>query len=118
MSQLHKRFSVDQVRDFFIRYLNKEFKITYLLEILGIKRRRFFVLLKNYKENPKEFSIMPTRTNEHRKINPLIEKNILKELVMDQRMIKNPEVPLKSYNYSYVKERLLEQHRQKVSLST
>ena len=118
MSQLHKRFSVDQVKGFFVRYLNREFKISYLLEILGIKRRRFFVLLKSYKENPKEFSITPTRTNKHRRIDPLIEQNILKELVIDQKMIKNPEVPLKNYNYSYVKERLLEAHHQHVSLST
>lgn len=118
MAQLHKRFSTDQVKDFFVRYLNKELKISYLLEILGIKRRRFFALLQAFRKNPKGFSITPSRTNEHRKINPSVEKNILKELSIDQKMIKNPDVPLKSYNYSYVKERLKVQHHQGVSLST
>ncbi len=118
MSQLHKRFSADQVKDFFIRYLNKELKIPYLLEILGIKRRRFFTLLQAFRKNPKGFTLEPQRTNEHRKINLSVEKNILKELSIDQKMIKNPEVPLKNYNYSYVKERLKIQHHQGVSLST
>ena len=118
MSQLHKRFNTDQVRDFFVRYLNKEFKISYLLEILGIKRRRFFELLASFKKDPKEFRIKPSRSNEHRKIDPSVEGNILKELVIDKKTIKNPEVPLKSYNYSYVKERLLVKHDQHVSLST
>ncbi len=118
MSQLHKRFKTDQVKDFFVRYLNKEFKISYLLEILKIKRRRFFKLLGVFRKNPKEFSIVPVHTNKHRKIDALIEKNILKELSLDKQMIKNPEVPLKSYNYSYVKQRLFEKHGEEVSVST
>ena len=36
MSQLHKRFSSEQVQDLIVRYLNRELKTSYLLEILGI----------------------------------------------------------------------------------
>ena len=118
MAQLYKRFDAGQVKDFFIRYLNKELKISYLLEILGIKRRRFFELLAAFRKNPTDFSIKPHRTNAHRKIDPAVEKNIFKELSLDKQIIKNPEVPLSSYNYSYVKERLLVKHGKHVSLST
>ena len=31
-----------------------------------------------------------------------IEKNILKELLIDKRAIQNKDIPLKRYNYSYV----------------
>ena len=55
MSQLHKRFISEQVKELLDRYLKNEIQRTYVQEILGIKRRRFFVLLKQYKENPQHF---------------------------------------------------------------
>jgi hypothetical protein len=33
-------------------------------------------------------------------------------------MIENPEIPLRHYNYSYIRDLLRETHHQKVSLST
>ncbi len=57
MSQLHKRFTSEQVKELFDRYLKNEIERTYIQEILGIKRRRFFVLLKQYKENPQHFTV-------------------------------------------------------------
>ena len=46
MSQVHKRFTSDQVKELFERYLKNEVQRKYLQEILGIKKRRFFMLLK------------------------------------------------------------------------
>ena len=43
---------------------------------------------------------------------------MLLELSIDKNMIQNKDVPLTSYNYSYVKDRLKEKYRQKVSLPT
>lgn len=117
MAQLHKRFSSDQVRDLIVRYLNRELKTGYLLEILGIGRRRFFKLVALFRKNPKSFSIVSKR-QPHHKINPSIEKNILKELTIDKKAIDNKDIPLWSYNYSYVKERLETQYKQNVSLPT
>ncbi len=57
MSQLHKRFSSDQVKELLERYFKKEIERKYLQEILAIIRRRFFMLLKQYKENPQNFTI-------------------------------------------------------------
>ena len=46
MSQLHKRFTSDQVKELLERYLRNELERTYIQEILGIGRRRFFTLVK------------------------------------------------------------------------
>ena len=106
MSQLHKRFTSEEVKKLLDRYLKNEIERTYIQETLGIKRRRFFVLLKQYKENPQDFTVQYRRTRAPRSISPMIEQNILKELSIDQKIIQNKEIPLKSYNYSFIKDRL------------
>jgi transposase InsO family protein len=118
MQQLHKKFTNEQVRQFIQSYLNKEIKGKYLQNILGIKKTRFFVLVKQYQENPKTFSIQYHRTSVPRTIDKLTEINILKELSVDQQLITNKDVPLYHYNYSYIKERLLTKYKQKVSVPT
>ena len=66
MSQLHKRFTTDQIKGLLSRYLGRELKASYLLEILGIKRRRFFGLLKEYRKDPNTFSIDYPRHSSNR----------------------------------------------------
>ena len=80
MSQLHKRFTSDQVKEFLERYSKNEIERKYIQEILGIKRRRFFMFLKEYKENPQLFTIQYQKTTPSRSISLDIEQNILKEL--------------------------------------
>ncbi len=46
MSQVHKRFTPDQVKELLERYTKNEIERKYIQEILGIKKRRFFILLK------------------------------------------------------------------------
>jgi len=78
MSQVHKRFTPDQVKELLERYSNKEIERKYIQEILGIKKRRFFILLKEFKENPQQFTIRFQRSTPSRIISPEIEQNILK----------------------------------------
>jgi hypothetical protein len=118
MSQLHKRFISDQVKELLERYLKNEIKRKYIQEILGIKKRRFFMLLKEYKENPQRFTIQYQRTTPSRSISPNIEQNILKELAIEKKLIEDKEIPLRSYNYSYIKNRLSKTYHQRVSLNT
>lgn len=118
MSQLHKRFISDQVKELLERYLQNEIERNYIQGILGIKRRRFFILLKQYKENPQHFTVQYQRTRAPRTISPMIEQNILKELSIEKKIIQNKEIPLTSYNYSYIKDRLKATYHQKVSLPT
>jgi hypothetical protein len=118
MSQVHKRFTSVQVKELLDRYLKNELQRDYLQEILGIKKRRFFALLKQYREDPQRFTIQYERTRPSRSLSPKIETNILRELTIEKKTIEDKDVPLNSYNYSYIKNRLQTTYRQKVSLNT
>ena len=86
-NQLHKNFTDDQVKSLLKGYLDKEIKINHILQMLNIKRSRFFELLVKYR-NPDSFSIQYERKTINRKINPDIEKNIIKELKIEKDLIK------------------------------
>jgi hypothetical protein len=118
MAQIHKSFTDEQVKDLLNRYILKEIPRKYILEVLSIKKSRFATILKQYKKNPQEFSIQYKRKLNTRVINPSVEKSIIKELKFEQKLIKDKEIALKSYNYSFVKEQLKIKFKQKVSLPT
>ncbi len=118
MAQIHKRFTDDQVKKLFQQYLTNGIERKYIQEILGIKKRRFFELLKQYRTDPESFSIEYVRNSKTRSIDPGIEKNIIKELKIDKKAIENKDIPLRYYNYSYIKDRLETRYKQKVSLPT
>lgn len=118
MEQLHKRFTNEQVKELLQKYLKKEIKRDYVQQILGIKRRRFFVLIKQYKKNSKTFSIDYSRCSNTRSIDTAIENNIVKELKIDKALIEDKNVPLRKFNYSYIQTRLEDEYNQIVSLPT
>ncbi|MEN8264635.1 MAG: hypothetical protein ABFR82_14375 [Nitrospirota bacterium] len=118
MAQIHKRFTDDQIKNLLLRYLEKEIERKYIQEILGVKKARFFRMLKKYRTDPKNYSVQYTRETKTRSIDPGIEKNIINELKIDKKAIENKDIPLKYYNYSYVKDRLETKYKQKVSLPT
>jgi len=117
-TQLHKNFTDDQVKSFLKSYLDKEIKISYILQMLKIKRRRFFKLLAKYRTDPDNFSIQYERKTINRKIGPDIEKNIVKALEIEKGLIENKEIPIRYYNYSYIKDLLEQKYSQRVSLPT
>ena len=116
--QLHKNFTDGQVKSLLKSYLDKEIKLDYILQMLKIKRRRFFELLAKYRKDPDSFSIQYERKTINRKIDPNIEQNIVKELKIEKDLIKNKDIPIKWYNYSYIKDLLEQKYNQKVSLPT
>jgi hypothetical protein len=118
MAQVHKRFTDDQVKNLLQRYLEKDIERKYIQEILGIKKARFFRLIKQYRNKPEKFSIQYIRKSKTRFIDLHIEKNIIKELKIDKKAIQNKEIPLRYYNYSYIRDRLETKYKQKVSLPT
>ena len=118
MKQLHKRFTDSQVKELIERYLKKEIERSYIQEILGIWKARFFELTNEYRKNPDKFSIEYKRTVKTQGISQDVEKNIIKELSIEKKLIQDKNLPLKSYNYSYIKDRLEKEYKQKVSLST
>ena len=87
MSQLHKRFTSDQVKGLLERYLKDEMERKCIQEILGIKKRLFFTLVNRYKGDPECFSIQYQRATPPR-ISPEIEQNILNELSVEKEIIR------------------------------
>jgi transposase len=118
MVQLHKKFTCKQVGDLIVRYLAGEIEREYIQEILGIGKTRFFALVKKYRKDPENFSIEYRRKKATRKIPEEVEDNIMKELKVEKELITDPEVPLRSYNYSYIADRLTSKYGQKVSTPT
>ena len=102
--QLHKRFSTQEVKMLLQKYLDEKVKLIYILETLGVKRSRFFELVKEYKKDPDSFSIQYRRKRSTRKISEEIEKNIINELQKEKKLIEDKNIPITSYNYSYIKE--------------
>ena len=68
VKQLHKRFSTQEVKMLLQKYLDEKVKLIYILEILGVKRSRFFELLKEYKKTPDSFSIQYKRIKSNQKV--------------------------------------------------
>lgn len=118
MAQIHKHFTTDQVKDLLKKYIRKEIERKYLQQILNIGKSRFFELLQAFRNNPDKFSVGYNRSKKTRSIDPQIQKNILKELKIDKKAIKNKDIPLYKYNYSYVKKRLETHYKQSAGVST
>ena len=118
MVQLHKRFTDEQVKELIEKYLREEITRNYLQEILGIGKTRFFALIKEHHRDSSSFSIQYFREKKTRAISKDVEKNILKELATEKKLIEHKDVPIRSYNYSYIKDQLETRHKQHVSLPT
>ena len=117
MSQLHKRFTTEQIKELLQRYIDGKIERKHIQGILNIKNRQFFKLLKEYKDNPENFSIDYVRKSPKR-ISEEVENNIIKELKIDKKIIQDTNNPTDSYNYSYIKDQLENKYHQKVSLPT
>ncbi len=116
--QLHKRFSTEMVQSYLERYLDKTLELSYLLDSLGIKRRRFFQRLNRYQTDPKHFSLVFPREKPPRTLAPEIEANIFNELALEKALIVNPDLLIRTYHYSYIQDELFRKYQQKVSLPT
>ncbi|MBU1078783.1 MAG: DDE-type integrase/transposase/recombinase [Spirochaetes bacterium] len=95
----------------------KQLSANQILDILQIKRRRFFILLKKFKSSPDNFTVAYQRKNQKR-ISQELENIILKELALDKKLIRDRNIPLTSYNYSYIKHRIEDKYHLKVSSPT
>ncbi len=117
-SQIHTKFTTEQVKELLEKYVKNEVERKYLQEILGIKKAMFFRVLKAYRDDPKEFSVDYKRSSEAKRIAPEIQENIIKELAIDKKAIQNKDIPLYKYNYSYIQKRLETKYKQSAALNT
>jgi len=97
MSQLHRKFSDDQVRAFFHSYCQGTLARTAIQEVLEIGKTRFFTLLKTYRQNPDEFSLKYQRSSPAKLSNDAEEK-IERALLDKKRIVEDPNLPISGYN--------------------
>ncbi|HLE80445.1 MAG TPA: hypothetical protein VJA25_04040, partial [Dehalococcoidia bacterium] len=108
MTQLHKRFSDEQVAFLFHAYSQGLMSREEVQDALDIGRARFFTLWRAYQDDPDTFSISYQRSTP-RRISPEIEAAIEKELLREKSLIDDPELPISTYNYSALRDRLQKQ---------
>lgn len=116
MEQVHKRFTTEQVRALLKGYCRGTLDRGTIEEILEISKARFFVLLREYRQNPNEFSLHYKRVTST-KLPASVEKEIETELMLEKSLIEDPSLPIENYNYSAIRDRLIK-HRFTVSLPT
>lgn len=115
--QIHKRLSNDLVRAVLEKYIRKEVGVEQTMELLGLKRSQLFEWVKRYKENSEIFC-MENKRQGNRRIGEELENNILKELKIEKALIDDPSLPVRVYNYSYLKDQLWKNYQQEVSVPT
>ena len=105
MTQIHKKFTIDQIKILFNSYESGHISRIEIENTLGIGKTRFFTLLKQYREHPNSFSIDYQRKSKAR-LSTEMEEKIRIELQRDKELVENIELPIYSYNYAALADRL------------
>ena len=116
MEQIHKRFTTEQVKALLKGYYQGTLDRSAVEEILEIGKTSFFALLRQYRFDPDKFSLSYQRTTPT-KLPASSEKEIEEELMVEKGLIKDPSLPITTYNYSAIRDRLIK-HGVTVSLPT
>lgn len=117
MPQVHKRLNDEIVRRIFNQYDARQLTLLSALAQLGFKRRRFFQLLNEYRDNPTEFSVAYHRTAS-KQIPLATEQQIRAELNQEKQLLADHSIPIKHYNYSAVRDVLKDKYGIRVSVPT
>jgi len=105
VEQIHKRFTTDQVKAMLKAYCQGNIDRSSIEEILGISKTRFFALVKEYRRSPAEFTLAYQRVS-HSRLPESAEKQIEVELLLEKSLIDDVSLPITSYNYSAIRDRL------------
>jgi transposase len=116
MTQIHKRFTAEQVKVLFQGYCQGNLSRSEVEEMLGIGKTRFFALLKAYRQAPDAFSITYHRSTAGR-LSEETERAIEHELLREKALVEDQDLPIHDYNYAALVDRLKKQNIQ-VSTTT
>jgi hypothetical protein len=105
MDQIHKRFTVEQVKVLLQCYTKGSITRTELEKILQINKTRFFTMLKEYRQDPANFSINYKRATPAR-LSVETEAAMTAELQAEKALIDDPDLPIYNYNYLAMRDRL------------
>ena len=116
MEQIHKRLTDKQVKVILRGYCQRLLDRAAIEDVLGISRSQFFVLLKEYRRDQDGFSIAYQRQSPTR-IPAQVENEIEEELMLEKNLIDDSTLPITTYNYSAIRDRLAKRGIE-VALST
>ena len=116
MCQIHRRFTDEQIRVLFQGYCQGQLRRTDVQDLLGIKKARFFALLKVFRQDPEGFAIAYQRSTPPR-LSAEVEAEIESALLGEKALVEDPDLPISGYNYTAMKDRL-EGQGIKVSVTT
>jgi len=105
MTQVHKRFTVEQVKVLFQGYTQGNLSRADVERMLEIGKTRFFALMKAYRQDPETFSITYQRTIKGR-LSEQVETEIHHELLREKALIEDKDLPIHDYNYTALADRL------------
>jgi len=105
MAQIHKKFTIDQIKVLFSSYENGYISRGEIEETLGIGKTRFFALLKQFRSQPETFSTEYHRNSKSR-LSAEAEEQIRLELQRDKQLVEDKELPISNYNYAALADRL------------
>lgn len=105
--QLHKRLSTEQVKRIVEGYQQGQLERKECQELLDISRSRFFELMKEYRQK-KELFVVDYQRSSPSRLSVAVELAIKECLEEDKDLVDDPDIPVTSYNYSAVKDRLQE----------
>ena len=105
MCQIHRRFTDEQVNVLFQGYCQGPLSRADVQELLGIGKSRFFALLKAYRQDPERFSIAYQRSTPAR-LSAEVEAEVERALLREKAIVEDPDLPISSYNYAAIKDRL------------
>jgi len=96
--QIHKRFTDEQVKVLLKGYCQRTLDRLSIEETLEISKTRFFTLLKRYRRDPDNFSLVYRRAASA-KLPASVEREIERELMLEKSLIEDPSLPITTYNY-------------------
>ena len=105
MSQLHKKFTNEQVKVLLDSYEKGHLGRDEIQNTLDIGKTRFFALLKLYRISPENFSIDYHRKNKSR-LSKEAEDQIQSHLLQEKELVDNKDLPITTYNYAAIADRL------------
>jgi hypothetical protein len=118
MGQIHKKFNSAQVKELLDKYEQSIFKREIIEKLLGIGRSHFFNLLKEYRNNREKFSIDYKRSSNPNELESNYDDLILKALKEQYKLIKDTQVPIYRYNYSYSSQEIKRKYGVEISVPT
>ena len=117
MSHIYNRLSKEQVFTILDSYLAKTISGREAYSKLGIRKTQFFSLIKRYRVEGKNMDLIPKRSYDGHRIDANAEEKILSELKKERVLIENKDIPIRSYNYSAIRD-ALKDHGISVSVPT